>query len=76
MTQDITDRCQRCERCILAKKTQPQAGAPVGHLLAAEPNQVLAIGFTFLELAWDWGVGGGVGGVAIMMITDAFSKFT
>ena len=69
MDRDIRDWCKRCERCNLAKCTQPQARAPMGHLLAAEPNQVLAIDFTLLEPAQD-------GKECVMVMTDVFSKFT
>lgn len=41
----------------------------MGHLLAAEPNQVLAIDFTLLEPAQD-------GRELVMVMTDVFSKFT
>lgn len=47
MDWDIRDWHQRCEHCILVKSTHPQA--PMGHLLAAEPNQIISIDITFLE---------------------------
>lgn len=53
MIQDITDWCQLCERCISAKNTQPRARAPMGHLLAAEPNQILTNDSTFVEPVQD-----------------------
>ncbi|KAL2088039.1 hypothetical protein ACEWY4_016867 [Coilia grayii] len=68
MYHDIKEWCQRCERCTVAKPTL--AGkAPMGHLLAARPNQVLAIDFTILERARD-------GREHVLVMTDVFSKFT
>lgn len=49
MHKKIKDWCQQCERCTLAKASVPQTKAPMGHLLASKPNQILAIDFTLLE---------------------------
>lgn len=61
--------CEECERCILAKPAQPPVRAPMGHLVAARPNQILAIDFTFLERSRD-------GREQVLIMTDVFSKFT
>lgn len=69
MGQVIKRWCQLCERCSLSKDTQPRVRAPMGHLLAGKPNQILAIDFTFLEPARD-------GREQVLVLTDVFSKFT
>uniref|UniRef100_A0A672HYG9 Gypsy retrotransposon integrase-like protein 1 n=1 Tax=Salarias fasciatus TaxID=181472 RepID=A0A672HYG9_SALFA len=69
MGHEVKEWCQRCERCALAKCTQPRVRAPMGHLLAAKPNQVLAIDFTLLEPSRD-------GKELVLVMTDVFSKFT
>lgn len=69
MDKDVKDWCQRCEGCALTKKTHPRVHAPMGHLFASRPNQVLAIDFTLLELARD-------GRELVMVMTDVFSNFT
>lgn len=69
MDKDVKDWCQQCQRCVLAKSTQSRAFAPMGHLQASRPNQLLAIDFTFLEPARD-------GRELVMVMTDVFSKFT
>lgn len=51
MDWDIRDWHQRWEHCILVKNTHPQA--TMGHLSAAEPNQIISINITFLEPAQD-----------------------
>lgn len=61
--------CEECERCILAKPAHHPVKAPMGHLIAARPNQTLAIDFTFLERSRD-------GKEQVLIITDVFSKFT
>lgn len=69
MGRNIKECCQKCERCTLVKGTQPRARAPMGHMLAAEPNQVVAIDFTLLEPSQD-------GRELVIVMTDIFSKFT
>ena len=69
MDQDVWEWCQQCERCVLAKGMQPHCRVPMGHLLAAEPKQILTIDFTLLEPARD-------DRELVMMMTDVFSKFT
>lgn len=61
--------CQQCERCTLAKPAHLVGKAPMGHLIAARPNQLLAIDFTFLERSRD-------GREQVLVMTDVFSKFT
>ncbi|KAG7483506.1 hypothetical protein MATL_G00039130 [Megalops atlanticus] len=53
MYQDIKEWCQKCERCTVAKLSQPQVWAPMGHLLASRPNQIVAIDFTLMEPSHD-----------------------
>lgn len=61
--------CEECERCTLAKPAHPPVKAPMVHLIAARPNQILAIDFTFLEHSRD-------GKEQVLIMTDVFSKFT
>lgn len=49
MLHDIKRWCQECERCQVAKGTQPAARAYMGHLLASRPKQILAVDFSLLE---------------------------
>lgn len=68
MYEDIKEWCRRCERCTLTR-SDASGKAPMGHLVAAKPNQVLAIDFTMLEMARD-------GKEHVLVMTDVFSKFT
>lgn len=68
MVTDITNHCQRCERCTLAKagkKLHPSMGS----LMASRPLEVVAIDFTVLEK-------GSNGIENVLVITDVFTKFT
>ena len=69
MHQDIKMWCQGCEHCTLAQATHPQVRTFMGHLLASQPNQILAIDFTLLEPARD-------GREQVLIMTDIFSKYT
>lgn len=69
MTRDIQQWCQVCERCSMAKDSGPAIRAPMGHLMAAQPNQIVALDFTVLEPCQN-----GLENVLIM--TDIFSKYT
>lgn len=69
MAKDIKQWCQQCTRCTLAKVSQPQPRAPMGHLLATRPNEVVAIDFSYLEPSRD-------GFEQVLVLTDVFSKFT
>lgn len=69
MHQDIKRWCQECERCQVAKDTQPTASAYMGHLLASRPNQILAIDFTMMEPSKN-------GMENVLVMTDVFSKYT
>ncbi|KAL7883342.1 hypothetical protein SRHO_G00010000 [Serrasalmus rhombeus] len=69
MAHDIKQWCQQCERCTLAKPPQMRPHAPMGHLFASRPNEIVAIDFSFLEPARD-------GTEQVLVITDVFSKFT
>ncbi len=67
--EEIKQWCKQCERCVVAKHTQPQIQAPMGHLLAARPNQILATDFSFLEPSRD-------GREQVSVMTDVMTKFT
>ena len=69
MSIDIERRCQNCTQCAAAKSSRPSARAPMAHLLASSPNQILAIDFTILEQSSD-------GRENILVMTDVFSKYT
>ncbi len=69
MEADVWKKCQDCSQCAIAKLNQPPARAPMGHLLASRPNQILAVDFTTLEQASD-------GREHVLVITDVFSKYT
>lgn len=66
---EVTDWCQRCERCQVAKDSRPLARGPMGHLLASCPNEIIAIDFTILEPSSS-------GVENVLVITDIFSKYT
>lgn len=69
MHHDIKQWCLECERCQVAKNTQPVACAYMGHLLASRPNQILAVDFTVLEPSKN-------GMENVLVMTDVFSKYT
>ncbi len=69
MSADIKRWVQECERCQVAKASGSVPHSFMGHLLASEPNEIVAIDFTLLEPSHN-----GVENVLIM--TDVFSKFT
>lgn len=60
---------KQCRRCAVAKSIQPQIRAPKRHLMAARPNQILAIDFSFVEPSRD-------GREQVLVMTDVFTKFT
>ncbi|KAK9519951.1 hypothetical protein VZT92_022642 [Zoarces viviparus] len=67
MHHDIKQWCLECERCQLAKNTQPATCAYMGHLLASRPNQILAV--TIIEPSKN-------GMENVLVMTDVFSKYT
>lgn len=69
MHQEVKRWCQECERCQVAKDTQPTTRTFMGHLLAACPNQILAVDFTLLEPSKN-------GMENVLVMTDVFSKYT
>lgn len=69
MSSDVARWCQSCERCQIAKNTQPAARGFMGHLLASRPNKILAMDFTMLEPTHN-----GIENVLVM--TDVFTKYT
>ena len=69
MTADVGRWCQECERCQLAKDARPVAPSFMGHLLAARPNEILALDFTLLEPSAS-------GHENVLVLTDVFSKYT
>ncbi len=69
MAAEVAQWCRDCERCQVAKDTQPAARSQMGHLLASRPNEILAIDFTVLEASRT-----GIENVLVM--TDVFTKYT
>lgn len=69
MSSEVADWCRSCARCQVAKDCQPTMRTYMGHLLAARPNETLAIDFTLLEPAHD-------GRENVLVLTDVFSKYT
>lgn len=69
MSSEVAQWCQACERCQAAKDNQPTAHSYLGHLLASQPNEILAMDYTVLEPTHN-----GLENVLIM--TDVFSKYT
>lgn len=51
MSIEVTQWCQACKRCQVAKDTHPAACRFMGHLLASHPNGILAVDYTVLEFA-------------------------
>lgn len=69
MARDVAQWCRECQRCQVAKDTRPLARAPMSHLLASRPNEILALDFTLLEPSRS-------GVENVLVITDVFSKYT
>lgn len=69
MSAEVAQWCQACERCQVAKESQPTARTFMGHLLASRPNEILAIDFTVLEPSRN-------GMEDVLVMTDVFSKYT
>lgn len=69
MSSDIARWCQECERCRCAKGDQPTHASFMGHLLAARPNEILALDFTLLEPS-------STGLENVLVMTDIFTKYT
>ncbi len=69
MAAEVAQWCRDCERCQVAKDTQPAARSHMGHMLASRPNEILAIDFTVLEASRT-----GIENVLVM--TDVFTKYT
>uniref|UniRef100_A0A8C5D0D1 Integrase catalytic domain-containing protein n=1 Tax=Gouania willdenowi TaxID=441366 RepID=A0A8C5D0D1_GOUWI len=69
MASDVRHWCQTCERCQVAKDAGPSARSFLGHLLASEPNEILAIDFTMLEPSRS-------ALENVLVVTDVFSKYT
>ncbi|KAK7881610.1 hypothetical protein WMY93_030019 [Mugilogobius chulae] len=69
MSREVAQWCQACERCQHAKDNQPVAHAFMGHLLASQPNEILAVDFTLLEPT-------SAGVENVLILTDVFSKYT
>lgn len=69
MSKAVTEWCQQCPRCQVAKDNIPLVRAPMGHLLASRPNEVVAVDFTLLERSVN-------GFENVLVVTDVFSKYT
>lgn len=69
MSSAVAQWCRACERCQVAKDTQPAARSFMGHLLASRPNEIVAMDFTMLEPTYN-------GLENVLVMTDVFSKYT
>lgn len=69
MTGEVARWCQEYERCQSAKDTEPVARSFIGHLLASQPNEILAIDFMLFEPSRS-------GLENVLVMTDVFTKFT
>lgn len=69
MSSDVTHWCQTCERCQVAKTTQPTVPSFMGHLLASRPNEILAMDYTVLEPTRNRIEN-------VLVLTDVFTKYT
>lgn len=69
MAAEVKRWCQECERCQVAKNTNSAVPSFMGHLLASQLNEILAMDFTILEPSHD-------GLENVLVMTDIFSKFT
>ena len=68
MRKDIEEYCRTCERCRISKAPQPKVRAPMEHLIAQQPLDILAIDYTLLEKS-----SSNLENVLIM--TDVFTKW-
>ncbi|XP_027133599.1 uncharacterized protein LOC109140921 [Larimichthys crocea] len=69
MSADIKQWVQTCERCQVAKDSGPVPHSFMGHVLASQPNEIVAIDFTLLEPSRN-------GLENVLVMTDVFSKYT
>uniref|UniRef100_A0A674N2L7 Integrase catalytic domain-containing protein n=1 Tax=Takifugu rubripes TaxID=31033 RepID=A0A674N2L7_TAKRU len=69
MSPDVTQWCRECQRCQVAKDTHLTTRSFMGHLLASQPNEIVAIDFTLLEPSRN-------GLENVLVMTDVFSKYT
>jgi transposase InsO family protein len=69
MAKQIKEYVGNCQRCRLAKLPHNKVKTPMQSLIAKEPNEILAMDFTFLEEANN-------GIENVLVFTDIFSKFT
>ncbi|KAM3873593.1 retrovirus-related Pol polyprotein from transposon 412 [Diretmus argenteus] len=69
MSVDIKQWVQGCERCQVAKDSGSVPHSFMGHLLASQPNEIIAIDFTLLEPSHN-------GFENVLVMTDVFSKYT
>ncbi|KAL8570085.1 hypothetical protein ACOMHN_033764 [Nucella lapillus] len=60
---------KQCERCNIAKMPPARVTAPMGHLLATKPLEVVAMDFTLLEKSSD-------GRENVLVLTNVFTKYT
>ena len=69
MTNDVTNYCRRCERCVIAKAPLPKVRPPIGSLIASRPLQILAVNYSKLDKASD-------GREDVLVMTDVFTKYS
>ena len=69
MTNDVTNYCRRCERCVIAKASLPKVRPPIGSLIASPPLQILAVDYSKLDKASD-------GREDVLVMTDVLTKYS
>ena len=68
LAQDVQSHIKECFKCVTAKAPTPVVKAPMRHLLALRPLELLAIDFLKLDQ--------GKGGIEdVLVMTDAFTKY-
>ena len=68
MSKDVENHIRSCERCLISKAPQPKLRAPMQHLIASQPLEILSMDYTLLEKS-----SSNLENVLIM--TDVFTKF-
>lgn len=69
MIKDVEKHCKQCERCLISKERRPKLKVQMGHLIASEPADTIAIDFTVLEKSSS-------GVENVLVVTDIFTKYT
>ena len=69
MTATVRRHIRQFKQCIVAKEAQPHPRAPMRHLIAFRPLEILAIDF----VKFDRGIGGYED---VLVMTDVYTKFS